>query len=239
MRFRPGVKLTAAALPAFAALVGLGTWQVERLEWKEGVIAERAARLAAPPLRLAAGPAPGPEAAFRRAVAEGTFLHDGEMLVLHRTRRGRPGFEVVTPLRLDGGGHVLVNRGWVPVPRADPATRGAGQVAGRVRVSGVLRPPGKTSRWVPDNEPARGLWYYPEIDAMAAAAGLSRIAQLVLAADDRPNPGGLPEGAPAAVAIPNRHLEYAVTWYGLAAALAAVYVVLAARRGGGRRDGPR
>ncbi len=231
MRFRPGAWLTAAVLLVLAVLIGLGSWQVQRLEWKEAVIAERATRRAAPPISVAAGLPDDPGLAFRRAVAEGRFLHESEMLVIHRTHRGRPGYEVVTPLRLADGGHVLVNRGWIPIARADPARRRHGRPAGRVALSGFLRPAGKTGRWLPDNDPVEDLWYYPDIVEMAARARLPRVAPLLLVAEGRARPGGLPIPLDGAAPLPNRHLEYALTWYGLAAALAAIYMLLAVQRG--------
>ena len=211
-------------------LIGLGTWQVQRLHWKRSVIAARAARLAEPPLKVTAAVLEGEAAVFRRAGATGEFLHDKEMLVLNRVRHGQPGFDVVTPLRLAGGGHILVNRGWVPRARAAPPTRPAGQVRGPVALTGILRAGVKTSRWVPDNDPAKDLWFYSEIEAMAAKAGLARVVGLVLVADDSPNPGGLPKGRRAAVEITNRHLGYAFTWYGLAAALAVIYFIYHIKR---------
>ena len=97
-------------------------------------------------------------------------------------------------------------------------------------MTGVLLKPGKTSPWVPDNEPARGVWYYPDPKAMAAAARLAGVRGAVLAADTSPNPGGLPAGQAPGVRISNRHLEYALTWYGLALVLAAIYFIFHWRR---------
>ena len=229
-RFRPTLKATIAAGAAFAVLAGLGTWQVHRLAWKREIVAFREARLAAPPVRVGTAEADGAEAAFRRARATGRFLHESEFLIVNRVRKGRNGFDVVTPLRLADGDHILVNRGWVPGGSADPAARRAGQVAGAVTVTGIIRPAGKTSRWVPDNDPAKGVWYFVEPRAMARAAAIPGMRPGFLLADAAPNPGGLPAGRPVAIDIPNRHLEYALTWYGLALVLAVIYVVFHWRR---------
>lgn len=229
-RFRPTLWLTIATVSALAVLIGLGTWQVQRLQWKQGVIADRTARLAEPPVEVRATFSADGAAVYRRAGATGRFLHDKEMLIIHQIRHGQPGFNVITPLRLAGGGHVLVDRGWVSRDRIDPATRPAGQIRGSVALTGVLRVAKKTSRWIPDNEPAKDLWYYPEVEAMAAKAGLAQVVGFVLVADDRPNPGGFPKGTRAAVEITNRHLEYALTWYGLAATLVVIYFVYQTKR---------
>ena len=227
-RFRPTLRATLAAGAAFAVLAGLGTWQVQRLHWKEGIVAFREARLAAPPVRV--GTEQAADAAFRRARASGRFLHDREFLIVNRVRKGRPGFDVVTPLRLGPGDHILVNRGWIPGDRADPATRRQGQIPGGVTITGVLRPAGKSNRWIPDNDPAKGVWYFVEPAAMARAAAIPGMRRGYLLADAAPNPGGLPVGRRIAVDIPNRHLEYALTWYGLALVLAVIYVVFHWRR---------
>lgn len=228
-RFRPTLWSTVAAAAALAVLVGLGTWQVQRLHWKEGVIAYREARLAMPPVSVGEETA-DEDLAFRRARATGRFLHSREFLISNRVRGGRAGFDVVTPLRLGPADIVLVNRGWIPLDRADPDTRREGLVATKTAVTGILRKPGKTSPWVPDNEPARNVWYYADPEAMASVAGLAGVRDTVLVADARPNPGGLPAGRKPKVEIANRHLEYALTWYGLALVLAVIYFVFHWRR---------
>ncbi len=228
-RFRPTLRATVAAAGVLVVLVGLGTWQVHRLEWKEGVIAYREARLALPPVSLGEETADG-DLAFRRARATGRFIHSREFLIANRVRGGRAGFDVVTPLRLGPAGIVLVNRGWVPLDRADPDTRRKGQIAAETAVTGILRKPGKTSPWVPDNEPAGNVWYHADPEAMAAVAGLERVRDTVLVADAKPNPGGLPVGRDPAVEISNRHLGYALTWYGLALVLVVIYFVFHWRR---------
>lgn len=229
-RFRPTLRATVAAGLAFAVLVGLGTWQLHRLQWKEGVIAYREAQLAAEPVAIGEHARDGADIAFRRARATGRFLHAREFLIVNRVRKGRAGFDVVTPLRLGDGGYILVNRGWVPLDRADPATRRKGRIAGEATVTGVLRRPGKSSRWVPDNDPAKGVWYYVEPGEMGAAAALAGMREVFLVADATSNPGGFPAGRGIGVDIPNRHLEYALTWYGLALVLAAIYLLFHWRR---------
>src|SRR4051794_17007409 len=132
--------------------LGLGFWQLERLQWKRALIAEREAALAAPP---AAPPRTSAEArgmAFRRVVAEGVFLHDKEIFVATPSPRGA-GFDVLTPLREADGRMVFVNRGFVPSQLKDPKTRAAGEIEGPVRVAGLLRlpPDEKPGRFLPDN----------------------------------------------------------------------------------------
>ena len=229
-RFRPTLWSSVAAAAAFAVLVGLGTWQVHRLQWKEEIIAHREARLAEAPVALGGITGEDADIAFRRARATGRFLHAEEFLVANRVRKGRAGFDVVTPLRIGAADHILVNRGWVPHDRADPATRQKGQIPGTVAVTGVLRRPGKSNRWIPDNDPSARVWYFVEPAAMAAAASLAGVRDVFLVADAARNPGGFPVGRRIGVEIANRHLEYALTWYGLALVLAVIYALFNWRR---------
>ena len=218
-----------AGLLVLAVLLALGTWQVERLHWKEGLLAEIAIRTASPPAPL--------DEIEKRFVetgdveywpvqATGTFLHDHERHFL-ATWNGEPGFFVYTPLRLADGGAVLVNRGFVPYDLKDAARRTQGQVAGEVTVTGLARDPlAKKPSWiVPENDLAKNIFYWKDRDAMAASSALAAGPKLVpFFIDAGPGlaPGGWPVGGVTIIDLPNSHLQYAVTWYGLAGALLAV-----------------
>jgi surfeit locus 1 family protein len=224
-------------LPAVIVLLGLGTWQLDRLQWKNGVIAERAARAAAAAIALPPAGLPLPAEAlagldYRQATASGQFQHSREMYLAARTMQGAVGYQVVTPLQLADGGFVLVNRGWVPDERKDPATRPEGQASGNVTVAGAIRAPGRQHWLQPDNEPEKNVWFWSDLGAMAETAGIAsdRLVPVFLEAGATPNPGGLPIGGQSKIDLPNDHLQYAITWYGLAVALAAIYVVYHLRR---------
>ena len=224
--------LLAVAGIAFLILIGLGTWQLERLAWKEELLARVAARIHAapvPPPPPAGWPALTREAdEYRRIRARGTFDHAREVLVYTVRGEDAPGpfkgqgFLVVTPLVRTDGPPILINRGFVPADRRDPATRREGQVSGEVEVTGLLRFPEEASWFVPANDAARGAFYRMDPTGIAAAAGVAGAAPFVLDAEAGEAPGGLPAGGATRIAFPNRHLEYALTWYGLAAALVGV-----------------
>lgn len=214
---------------AFALLIALGSWQVQRLHWKNELVAQIAERTQAQPLPLSEM-----EVKFRATgdvdywpvTLSGTFQHDGERHFF-ATWEGQSGFYVYTPLRLEDGRYVLVNRGFVPYDLKDAAKRPAGEVAGTVTVVGLARNPldGKPSSLVPDNDLVKNVFYWKDRDAMAATAGLSEGATVLpffVDADKTPNEGGLPVGGVTMIDMPNNHLQYAVTWYGLAAALLGV-----------------
>lgn len=234
-RFLPALRATVIALPAFAVLIGLGTWQLERLAWKAEIIAFREARLAAPAIPLPAdlaedGLAEADLAENREALAAlenrrvrvaGVLLHERE-IYLAASRRGSVGFDVITPLRRADGTVVLVDRGWTPAAERDPARRPQGQVEGQVAVAGVVRLTGGRGWFTPDNDPARNYWFWLDLPAMTRFAGVDA-PPLVVVAGPAPNPGGLPIGKEARVELRNDHLQYAITWYALALALAVIY----------------
>jgi surfeit locus 1 family protein len=230
-RFRPRLWPTLAALAALVVLVGLGTWQVERLRWKEALIAERDARLAAP-AELLPAQADWPAWEFRRVEVQGTFRHDLEQLFGASGHGGQLGHHVLTPLLRPDGSALLVDRGWVPADKAHPAARREGQVDGPVTITGIARYRGDdAANWfTPANQPEQAMWFSYEMPALEQATGLPLL-PVVVEADDRPNPGGLPIGGFTRIALTNNHLQYAITWYGLALTLVAVWVSFSLRRG--------
>ena len=225
VRFRPGLWPSVAVLACLAVLLALGTWQVQRLQWKEELLAERAAQLAAPPAPLPATTDDWNAFDFRRVEAIGVFRHDLEQLFGARAREQRLGHHLLTPLVRSDGSAVLVDRGWVPSDRVDAETRSAGQVRGQIEVTGIGRYRADDRPWwfAPENQPGTGLWFWYDLEAMQDALGLELL-PVVIEADAAANPGGLPIGGQTRVELPNNHLQYAITWYGLAAALLGVYI---------------
>nr|WP_204330188.1 SURF1 family protein [Rhizobium phaseoli] len=218
-------------LIALAILISLGTWQVERLHWKEGLLADIAARQLAAPVPLAdieAMAAIGGDIEYRRVTATGRYLNDKERHFF-ATWRGQTGFYVYTPLELADGRTLLVNRGFVPYENKEPEMRMQGQLTDQQTVTGLAREklPGKPSWVVPDNDVAKNIFYWKDLDVMAESVGLdkARVIPFFVDADSTPNPAGLPIGGVTQVALPNDHLQYAFTWYGLAAVLIAVVAI--------------
>jgi surfeit locus 1 family protein len=226
---------TLAALAGLAVLVGLGTWQMERRRWKEDLLAKIAARVHADPIPLTQHEGEG-DAEYTHVVIRGRFLHDQERY-LYAPEPNQPGWHVFTPLKEAGGRTIVwINRGFVPEARKAPATRAEGQVAEDVEVRGLVRVPARKGMFTPANDAAHNLWYWPDLAAMTAAAfpegtGKAEVEPFFIDADGRPEPpGGLPRGGVTRLELPNRHLEYAITWYGLAATLVGVYLVFAISR---------
>ncbi|RZO39129.1 MAG: SURF1 family protein [Rhodospirillaceae bacterium] len=228
--FRLNFWMTACAIPVLMLLIGLGVWQLQRLEWKKALIAERVDRGAAAPLAITEVPDDGwKDFEYRRVTLRGRFLHDREMLILNKVRHGQTGFDLVTPMKLADGGAVLIHRGWVP--RAWPAGNLVQRrPRGIVTLTGVLRDGGKATTWVPDNDPPTNKWFFADVAQMAKAAGIAgQRPYLVRVTPDR-REKGYPKGPHASYKISNKHLEYAITWFGLAATLVMIYLAYHVRR---------
>jgi surfeit locus 1 family protein len=222
--FRPSFWPTVFTVPAILIMIGLSIWQVQRMHWKEGLIAERVARTTAEPIAL---PPPGTDLApleFRRVTVAGTFDHAHELYLAARSQNGNIGYWIITPLKMESGETVLIERGWVPEEKKLPETRAEGQLAGTVTVNGIIRLPQVKTFFQPENEPAKNVWFYIDPAQMADAAGVPARTDLYLDAEKIEIPGNYPLGGQARIELPNDHLQYAVTWALLALSLAGVYV---------------
>jgi len=235
------------ALVALAVLLGLGAWQLDRLAWKNALLAqvqERAARPAEPaPPRAEWGGVTRQGDEYRHVRATGWFDHAAETLIYtvlsdSKSDMKGPGFLVITPLMLPDNSAILVNRGFVPNDRRDRRTRSEGQITGPVTVTGLLRLPEEPSWFVPANDPLRNAWYRRDPEEIGRARGVDVVAPFLIDADATPNPGGLPLGGETRLAFTNRHLEYALTWFGLAVTLVGVYIAFVISRLRTGRDAP-
>jgi len=213
-------------LPALLVLVGLGTWQLGRLQWKNNLIDSFEARVAAPPVAVPASGAAIDPIEFRQLDLTGRFLHDKEIFLTGRTYEGNAGFHVVTPFELADGRLILINRGWVSEGYKDPAKRAFSRVDGPTTVAGILRKPGQKGYFVPENEPAKGFWFTLVPAEINAHLGLGTVAIDSFYADAIRTSAvvTLPIAAKTELNLRNAHLSYALTWYGIALALIGVYV---------------
>lgn len=233
------VRLRTLLVPAIctvlvgAVLVGLGVWQLKRLAWKEGLIAQideraKAAPQALPPSSTWPRLKPA-DYEYRHVRVDGVFANDKETLVFRGTEDG-PGYLVVTPLRLPDGDTVLVNRGFVPVDLKDHEERAAGDLKGPVHLSGLMRSPESRNIFTPPDDPAKGVFFTRDPTNIAAHLRLADAAPFTIDADSAPVPGGWPRGGMTQLTLPNNHLSYALTWFGLALGLLGVFLTFAWRR---------
>ena len=228
-RFQPQLWTMVCALPTLLVLIALGLWQLERLAWKLDVIGQREAALIAPARDLGANPE-RLDLDFARVRIVGRFLHQHEIHLVAPPRRGRLGYHILTPMIRDRAtALVLVDRGWVPRDRKQAASRLEGSPDGPVVISGIARQPGRPGWFTPDNEPDRNIWYWRDIQAIEAQRGIDLL-PIIVEADGAPNRGGYPIGGQTRIVLPNNHLGYAITWFGLAVGLVAVYIAFHWRR---------
>jgi len=246
------VLLSVFTLAVLFLLVSLGNWQWQRKVWKEGVIGQLKIAAMNEPLPVdllkprddgtgfgvrATGSASRGRSGTRIALAKytpvtitGRFHHDQEAYVFW-TRGVAVGYLVFTPMTTESGLRIFVNRGFVPTKLKSPETRAEGQTKGLVSVKGVLiRRFNKTGLFTPQADLTSRTWYaiLPKEMAVVVAekSGLSVLTTYTIEANEAANPGGWPKGRSIAQRIsdiPNRHLGYAVTWWGLALTLLGVY----------------
>jgi surfeit locus 1 family protein len=214
----PGVMATVM----LAVLLGLGTWQVMRLQWKLGLLAQIARAEAAPAVPLPAAPDP-----FTKVQATG-HLRDDLSASYGAEVRDTPagtelGTQLIVPLEVSGGDVILVDRGWVPDKRPHPISR----VESDVTVEGYVRPSDKPGMFSATDNPAAREFYTLDASAIGSALGLHRVAPFILVAMGPSPPERYPDPAHHLPRPPNNHLSYAITWYGLAVALVVIFVLWA------------
>lgn len=227
------VGLTVATVIAFSILIGLGVWQLYRLKWKEGIlahVAELQHAKAAPLAQALQALAGGKDVEFTRVAAVCPGLATAPFLEVYDLRDGQVGARLVSACPVEVGAFrtILVDRGFIPDTVATRPPVNAADNA-PVAVEGVLRKPERGNFVTPKNLP--GHWYVHDPVAMAKALGAANPAPVLLFAETRINPTfAAIVPAPLPVEIPNRHFEYALTWFALAGALAGVYGAFLFRR---------
>jgi surfeit locus 1 family protein len=230
VHFRPMLGFTLVTAVMLAILIALGTWQVHRLHWKLGLIAQVNRNLTLPPVPLDTALAMGRDAEYRHVTLTGRFDHAREAYI-YGIANGAPAYHVVTPFTTTDGRVLLVDRGIVPDELRAPARREAGQVTGLRRVVGVWRTPDPPGLFTPNPDRAHRVWYSRDVQAIAAADHVRLAAPVIVEADATPNPGGWPKGGQTVVTFRNEHLSYAITWFGLALTLVGVYIAFHISKG--------
>jgi len=236
------VEPTIFAVAGVAVLIALGVWQLDRKAWKENLIATVTARLNQAPQPLPAR-ATWPNLTqadneYRRVTFPAQFLPGQEALVYTAGSAFRPdvqgpGYWVFAPARLAGGSIVIVDRGFVPLEGKSAAPHAAAS-KDMIDIVGVMRWPEQRGLFTPADEPQNNVWYARDPEAIAKVHHWQDFAPFYIEQESPAPEGGLPKLGKLTVALPDNHMQYAITWFGLAAGLAGVYIVWLRRRLTGR-----
>ncbi len=207
MRFRkPELIPTLFIIGASVLLFGLGIWQVERLQWKEGEIAH--IKQSKDMDALGTLPADTTGIEYRNVVLTGEFLNDKMFRMVGHPQGEGPGFYIITPLRLEDDGRIiLVNRGFAPEGKENP-------VEGVQTVRGVIRPNRLHRMFMPDNIPEKNVWFYEDLDAMSKIIG-QPVVPLMVEAVGEVQKGVYPAPSDGVITLRNDHLNYAITWFAI------------------------
>jgi surfeit locus 1 family protein len=230
--FRPSLWPTLATLVLLPVLVGLGEWQLERAAWKQGLVDAHAARIGEPaqPLRsVLASSVSGTDLDYRQVTAQGVYDLDHQLLLDNQIYQGRAGYQVLTPLRLDGvesgDDWVLVNRGWVPLGESRSQLPAVTGPAERITLRAMIKlPPGKA--FGPEAVESSG-WpqviQQLEIGPIGKQIGHPLLPMVLLL--DKEDPGGfVRDWKPVYGITPDKHRAYAAQWFTLALVLLIIYI---------------
>jgi surfeit locus 1 family protein len=224
--------LLIPAVLAFAVLVALGTWQLQRKTWKEGLIAALDERSHAAPAALPPPSAwPGLDPArdeYRRVTFRAKFEKSGDALVYASASAFRPdvsgfGLWVFTAAQLADGSRVVINRGFVPSDTSWKANV-APPPSGDIAITGAMRWPDRRGWFTPSDNADQNVFFVRDPAAIAAAKGWGPVAPFYIEQESPLPPGGFPQPGKLVPSLRNNHLQYAITWYGLALVLAGVFV---------------
>ena len=231
-RFNPPTTIAwLMFLLAFGMTVGFGTWQVERLHWKQGLMRELdEANAKAPLTRLPTSNAALDALQFHKVRVRGSWISGTEFDLTPRYLKDQFGYALITPLKLADGRILLVNRGWIPAAKKDIAMRPETKVRGAATVTGMIRTDTDRSYVTPANQPEKNIWFGRDIAEMAAAAHLDKVVPVMLDQTGDATTKKLPIPSDGIIRLRNDHLSYIITWYGIALGILIIFVTYHWRR---------
>lgn len=224
MKFKPKPIPTFITAVSLIVLITLGSWQMSRLQWKHGVIKEMNERSSLEAIDLPAVIDNFEELKYRRVKLRGEFLHEKEvhLFVGAMSERGRPGYDILTPFKKDDGTYVLVDRGWVDSDNKAAEKRPETLTKGVVKIEGMVHKAETQGRFTPDNDVAKNLWFWIDIEAIKSYAGVD-LKNLYIRALKKEGYNTYPIAGDKIIKIRNDHLQYAITWYSFAIILLVIY----------------
>lgn len=233
-KFQPGIPLTLLTMLALVVLIGLGAWQAQKIGPKTALLERIEAGLTAEPASLPVHLDDPLSVEYRSFVFSGTVLSEQPIKVFGTNLKGRPGFSLYMPVQHRFGRIVFVNFGWIPMEMKTLPVLPLGDVT----VTGVLRTSAVAGSFTPPNSDDGQEWYTADVFEMGKFYGFDakEFYHFRVFARHGGAPNDLPLGGQVRVSIPNDHLEYTLTWFGIAAALIGVYVAYGLSRGTGKKS---
>ncbi|MEM7650744.1 MAG: SURF1 family protein [Pseudomonadota bacterium] len=202
-------------------LCALGSWQLQRLEWKEDLLAKIAAKEES--FRQFSIANLSPENEFTKGEISGTLLFDKQIQLQPRTLDGTPGVHIITPLKLNSGETILVNRGWAPLGYEEQETRSK-----TVKLAGMIRTIPEPNIFIPENIAESDSWYWVDLEALSTSKDLKNLMPVMLYEIDLTNgddAGLYPNASALEIHLNNNHMQYALFWFSMAGVLIAVFIL--------------
>lgn len=223
--FRPRLWPTLVTVPMVICLLLLGNWQLDRLTWKLSLIENLETRSSMIPAALPQDITNTDDFEYLSVSLTGSFDNDKEMTLYSIGPNGEPGYDLFTPFITTSGTIIIINRGWVPERLKLIEARPNSLKSEQTTVTGLLRKPWEKLWYGPENEADNNNWYYGDIDAMADAQNLQNIFPMFLYAAENAAGNDYPIAGRTEFNIVNNHLDYALTWFGLAIVLVGIYFI--------------
>lgn len=210
----------------FSLLVGMGSWQIVRMQHKNEVVAKVEKAMKSKPASLSSINLNNPKVPYRRVKLMGRFMHKNEVHLFTgpRVPKGTPGYNILTPFERSEGGYILVDRGWTAVASKAPVNRPDSLSPAQVKIEGIIMPEEKPGYFTPRNKPEQNLWFWLDTPAIEEFIGFELPKSYVRQITENPFESII--AGEAKIEIRNDHLQYAITWYILAIASLVIYVLL-------------
>ncbi len=208
-------------LIALAILLGLTSWQLKRLVWKNNLINERINKYESEPSDLDKIIAPQDEE-FRKVLVKGKLINDFELFMPALSKRGNNGYHILVPLKTSSGKNIIFDTGWVPLAMKEIENRKNNINFNEGEFKAVIRLPGRKGYFQPDNDPKGNFWFFIQPKLMERTLEIKLEENFYLEAVDN-GPNGFPLGNQTRIYLRNNHLQYAITWFLIALGLVGVF----------------
>lgn len=205
--------------------VGLGTWQIKRLHWKQGIIESiERAKTEEPIAELPPNETIAAHE-FERVKLSGWWVRETEFHVTPRYFKDTLGYHIYAPLKLKDGRVVIVNRGWVPAKKKEAKERPGSVAKGYATLTGMIRVGADRNTFTPASQAEKNVWFGRDVEQMAAHVKLEKVAPVTVDLIGKQDANVYPIPFDGEIKLYNQHLSYIVTWYGIALGILVIFLV--------------